>query len=182
MRATSSARVGRMPATSYGTTPSWHAKSRRRSRRSSGLVCPLRLPRSPPRTHDRAASRWLPSRAASRPTRTRARASSSRSAAAWAASADAAHAAALRLLEARARTRLELEQRLEQRGFEARAVAAALDRLAEVGLVDDQAFARDLAEIRAAEGVDAPRIALDLRDRGVDPEMAVAVADETAPA
>ncbi len=99
-----------------------------------------------------------------------------------AASVDAARDAALRLLEARARTRLELEQRLEQRGFEARAVAAALDRLAEVGLVDDQAFARDLAEIRAAEGVDAPRIALDLRDRGVDPEMAVAVADETAPA
>ncbi len=99
-----------------------------------------------------------------------------------AASADAAHAAALRLLEARARTRLELEQRLEQRGFEARAVAAALDRLAEVGLVDDWAFARDLAARRAAQGVDAPRIALDLRERGVDREMAVQAADETVAA
>ena len=52
-----------------------------------------------------------------------------------AASADAAHAAALRLLTTRARSRAELRQRLEDRGFEAAAVAETLDRLERVGLV-----------------------------------------------
>ncbi|MFL6252044.1 MAG: hypothetical protein ACJ75N_16250, partial [Actinomycetes bacterium] len=52
-------------------------------------------------------------------------------------SSDAAHAAALRLLTTRARTRAELRQRLEGRGFEAAAVAEALDRLERVGLIDD---------------------------------------------
>jgi regulatory protein len=99
-----------------------------------------------------------------------------------AASQDAAHAAALWLLESRARTRLDLEQRLRRRGFEAEAIAGALDRLGAVGLVDDEAFARDLATSRAGQGVDASRIADELRDRGVDPEMAVRVAGSSAPA
>src|SRR6266511_2936995 len=74
-----------------------------------------------------------------------------------AASEEAAHAAALWLLESRARTRLELRQRLERRGFEAEAIERALDRLTGVGLVDDEAFARDLAASRVEQGVDAPR-------------------------
>src|ERR687887_2218669 len=72
-----------------------------------------------------------------------------------AASADAAYAVALHLLTARARSRIELERRLQQRGFEPGAIAEALDRLTAVGLVDDEAFARDLASSRAAQGVDA---------------------------
>jgi regulatory protein len=98
-----------------------------------------------------------------------------------AASEDAAHTAALRLLETRARTRLELERRLAQRGFEDGAVTRALDRLAAVGLVDDQAFARDLASSRAAKGLDASRIAVELRDRGIDAETAVQLAEEAVP-
>src|SRR5215213_3325925 len=80
-----------------------------------------------------------------------------------AASADAAHAAALRLLTTRARTRAELRQRLEDRGFEAAAVAETLDRLERVGLVDDAALARTVAEGRAERGVDAPAIAAETR-------------------
>src|SRR5262249_37486862 len=40
------------------------------------------------------------------------------------------------------RTRLDLERRLEQEGFAPDAVAGVLDRLADVGLVDDVEFAR----------------------------------------
>jgi regulatory protein len=98
-----------------------------------------------------------------------------------AASEDAAHAAALWLLETRARTRLELQQRLQRRGFQPGAIEGALDRLAAVGLVDDEAFARDLASSRAEQGVDAPRIAIELRDRGIDPELAARAAGESAP-
>ena len=96
-------------------------------------------------------------------------------------SSDAAHAAALRLLTTRARTRAELRQRLEGRGFEAAAVAEALDRLERVGLVDDAALAELVAEGRAERGLDAPAIAAELRDRGVDPAVAERAAHTAVP-
>jgi regulatory protein len=99
-----------------------------------------------------------------------------------AASADAAYAAALRLLTVRARSRAELEQRLTQRGFEPDAVAQTLERLGAAGLVDDDAFAAALAESRAARGMDAAVVALELRERGVDPTLAARKADQAMPA
>jgi regulatory protein len=98
-----------------------------------------------------------------------------------AASADAAHAAALRLLTARSRTRAELRRRLEERGYEPAAVAEAMARLERVGLVDDAALAADVAQGRAARGLDAAAIALELRDRGVDPEVAERAARAAVP-
>ena len=98
-----------------------------------------------------------------------------------AASADAAHAAALRLLTTRARTRAELARRLQDRGFEAAAVAEAVARLERVGLVDDAALAADVAETRADRGLDAPAIAQELRDRGVDPAVAERAARAAVP-
>jgi regulatory protein len=98
-----------------------------------------------------------------------------------AASEEAAHSAALLLLESRARTRLELEQRLSRQGFEPDAIGRALDRLAGVGLVDDETFARELASSRVEQGVDAPRIVVELRDRGIDPDLAARIAGECAP-
>jgi regulatory protein len=98
-----------------------------------------------------------------------------------AASEDAARDAALRLLESRARTRFELQQRLERRGFEGGAIKRALDRLSSVGLVDDEAFARDLTASRVEQGVDASRIIVELKDRGIAPEQAARVAGELAP-
>jgi regulatory protein len=97
-------------------------------------------------------------------------------------SADAAHAAALRLLTARARTRAELARRLAERGFDEAAVTVALERLARVGLVDDAALAAAVAESRAGQGLDVPAIALELRDRGVDPAVALAAAEAAVPA
>jgi regulatory protein len=99
-----------------------------------------------------------------------------------AASAEAAHAVALRLLTTRARTRAELRRRLEERGFTAAAVAETLDRLEQVGLVDDEALAETVAEGRAAQGLDAPAIAVELRDRGVDPAVAERAAQAAVPA
>ncbi|MDF2745346.1 MAG: recX [Actinomycetia bacterium] len=99
-----------------------------------------------------------------------------------AASSDAAHAAALRLLTTRARTGAELRHRLEGRGFEAAAVAEALGRLERVGLVDDAALAGTVAEGRAEQGLDAPAIAAELRDRGVDPDVAERAAQAAVPA
>ena len=99
-----------------------------------------------------------------------------------AASADAARAAALRLLTTRGRTRAELQRRLEERGFQAAAVAETLDRLERAGLVDDQVLAETVAEGRAARGSDAPAIAAELRDRGVDPAVAERAARTAVPA
>jgi regulatory protein len=56
------------------------------------------------------------------------------------------HERALGLLSVRARSRRELERRLLQAGFEADEVADVLERLQRVGLVDDEAFARQVAE------------------------------------
>jgi regulatory protein len=97
-------------------------------------------------------------------------------------SVDAAHAAALRLLTVRARTRAELGRRLTDRGFEAAVVEAVLERLSRVGLVDDAALAATVAERRAEEGLDASAIALELRDRGVDPAVAGGAAEAAVPA
>lgn len=56
------------------------------------------------------------------------------------------HERALRLLAVRPRSRRELEVRLRQAGFEPEAVQEELIRLEAVGLIDDEAFARELAE------------------------------------
>jgi len=56
------------------------------------------------------------------------------------------HDRALLLLAVRARSRHELASRLLRAGFEREEVDAELARLEDVGLVDDRAFARELAE------------------------------------
>jgi regulatory protein len=56
------------------------------------------------------------------------------------------HERALRLLAVRPRSRRELEMRLRRAGFEPGEVETELVSLEDVGLVDDEAFARDLAQ------------------------------------
>lgn len=56
------------------------------------------------------------------------------------------HERALRLLAGRPRSRRELGSRLRLAGFESAEVEDELARLEEVGLLDDRAFARELAE------------------------------------
>src|SRR4029077_7542525 len=56
------------------------------------------------------------------------------------------HERALGLLAVRARSRRELERRLLKAGFEPDEVAEVLERLGRVCLIDDEAFARQVAE------------------------------------
>ncbi|WP_432278623.1 recombination regulator RecX [Nocardia carnea] len=97
-------------------------------------------------------------------------------------SVEQAKEACLRLLAVRARSRAELAQRLAAKGFAAEVAERALDRLAEVGLVDDAEFARQWVRQRhgfAGKGRQA--LAQELRRKGVAAEDAsAALADVTA--
>ncbi|WP_442800090.1 recombination regulator RecX [Nocardia sp. NBC_01730] len=76
--------------------------------------------------------------------------------------------ACLRLLAARARSRAELVQHLTARGYSPEVSDRALDRLTEVGLIDDAAFAEQWVHSRhtfASKGKQA--LALELRRKGV---------------
>ncbi|HLF08420.1 MAG TPA: regulatory protein RecX [Dehalococcoidia bacterium] len=76
--------------------------------------------------------------------------------------------AALRLLALRPRTEAELRRRLGRRGFGAEAIEAAMARLGELGLVDDDAFAHFWVEQRAAfRPSGRRRLFAELRAKGV---------------
>jgi len=86
------------------------------------------------------------------------------------------HERALGLLAARQRSRRELERRLVAAGFAADEVAAELQRLEQVGLIDDRAFARAVVEHavqRRGEGrrVVARRLAVAGVDPGISREI-----------
>ena len=83
-----------------------------------------------------------------------------------------ARALCLRLLTARARTRAELAGQLTKRGYPAAVCAKVLDRLAEVGLVDDADFAQQLVQSRRANATKGNRaLAAELRTKGLDDEV-----------
>jgi regulatory protein len=81
----------------------------------------------------------------------------------------------------RAHSRAEIEQRLARRGFEAEPVATALDRLERAGLLDDEAFATELAASRTRRGYSASMVGRDLRSRGVDKSIAARAAAAASP-
>jgi len=85
----------------------------------------------------------------------------------------------LRLLTARARTRAELEGQLAKRGYPDEVSERVLDRLAEVGLVDDAGFAEQWIRSRRVNAGKGKRaLAAELRSKGVDDEViAAALAD-----
>ncbi|WP_431954703.1 recombination regulator RecX [Nocardia lijiangensis] len=78
--------------------------------------------------------------------------------------------ACLRLLAVRARSRAELAQRLAAKGFTADVAEGALDRLTEVGLLDDAAFAEQWVHSRHTfSGKGKQALAQELRRKGVAP-------------
>jgi regulatory protein len=80
-----------------------------------------------------------------------------------------ARAICLRLLTVRARTRVELRDALAARGVPESASTKVLDRLADVGLVDDRAFADGYVLSRQRDrGLAMREISRQLRDKGVD--------------
>ena len=90
-----------------------------------------------------------------------------------------ARALCLRLLTARARTRAELAGQLTKRGYPDDVSAKVLDRLADVGLVDDADFAEQWVRSRRMNAGKGKRaLAAELRTKGVDNEViSAALAD-----
>jgi regulatory protein len=81
----------------------------------------------------------------------------------------------LRLLTARARTRSELEGQLTKRGFPDEVSKRVLDRLAQVGLVDDADFAEQWVSSRRMNAGKGKRaLAAELRTKGVDNDVITA--------
>jgi regulatory protein len=90
---------------------------------------------------------------------------------------------ALGLLSHRSRSRAELSRRLAGAGYPEEEVTAALDDLEEVGLVDDEKFARELAAHEIEGRGSGRRMAMSaLRKAGVRAEIAERVVDEMGPA
>ncbi len=78
----------------------------------------------------------------------------------------------LRLLTVRARTRSELEAQLTKRGYPDDVSARVLDRMADVGLIDDTAFAEQwVRERRTNAGKGKRVLAAELRTKGVDADV-----------
>ena len=90
----------------------------------------------------------------------------------------AAREACLRLLTDRPRSRRELDQRLRSKGFEPEVAERVLDRLEQVDLVDDGAFAQAWVQSRHTyAGKGRRAMAMELRLKGVaDHHVATALA------
>jgi regulatory protein len=76
---------------------------------------------------------------------------------------------------------VELERRLARAGYEPDEVAAAVADLEEVGLVDDERFARELAESKRRRGMGRRAGLAALRAKGVDREIAEQAVGEVNP-
>ena len=86
-----------------------------------------------------------------------------------------ARALCLRLLTARARTRAELEGQLAKRGYPDDVSSRVLDRLTDVGLIDDTDFAEQWVRSRRINAGKGKRaLAAELRTKGVDNEVITA--------
>jgi regulatory protein len=82
----------------------------------------------------------------------------------------------LRLLTARARTRAELEGHLTKRGYPEDVSDRVLNRLAQVGLIDDIDFAEQWVQSRRVNAGKGKRaLAAELRTKGVDNDVITAV-------
>lgn len=84
------------------------------------------------------------------------------------------------LLAVRARSVRDLQVRLRRSGASPTLIARAVDRLLALGLLDDEAYARNLARSRAMSGgVSRRRIGQELQRRGVARDVADEAVDET---
>jgi len=85
-------------------------------------------------------------------------------------------------LTGRARSRSDLAAKLKQRNVPEDIATELLDRFEEVGLVDDEAFARSwIASRQPGKGLARRALAQELRRKGVDDEVAREALDELDP-
>ena len=88
----------------------------------------------------------------------------------------------LRLLTAAPRTRAQLATALSRRGVPSEAAEAVLGRFADVGLIDDAAFARAWVESRHySRGLSRRSLSAELRRRGVETEEIREAVDTLGP-
>jgi regulatory protein len=86
-------------------------------------------------------------------------------------------------LTGQARSRSELADRLARKNVPDDVATRLLDRFEEVGLVDDDAFARAwVASRQPGKGLARRALAQELRRKGIDDEVARAALDEVDPA
>ncbi len=85
-----------------------------------------------------------------------------------AADTEAAYRTVLRCLELRSYARGDLGRRLLRKGHPRLAVEAALERVTDLGLLNDAAYARGYVETRAARGRGPSRLMRELLAMGVD--------------
>ena len=91
---------------------------------------------------------------------------------------EASYRVAVRMLVSRPRAVNEVLRRLRHRGHDPSAVARAIGRLEETGLLDDEEFARHFARVRSAKGHGPSRLLTDLLARGVERRLAERAIDE----
>ena len=84
-----------------------------------------------------------------------------------AADVEAAFRTGLRVLELRSYARADLGRRLQRKGHPRAAVDVALERLLTLGLLNDEAYARNYVQTRAARGRGPSRLIHDLLAMGV---------------
>ena len=87
------------------------------------------------------------------------------------ASVEAAKKRALWLLDKRDYSRAELRRKLTEKGFTDAAAEAAVDRLAELGFVDDARYAPIVGRHYAAKGYGRGRVRQELQRRGIAKEL-----------
>jgi regulatory protein len=86
-------------------------------------------------------------------------------------------------LTGQARSRKELSDKLASRNVPEDIATALLDRFEEVGLVDDEAFARSwISSRQPGKGLARRALAQELRRKGIDDEVARDALDEVDPA
>jgi regulatory protein len=89
----------------------------------------------------------------------------------------------LRLLTARARTRAELAGQLAKRGYPDDVSTRVLDRLADVGLIDDAEFAEQWVHSRRVNAGKGKRaLAAELHTKGIDNDVITSVLSDINPA
>jgi len=96
---------------------------------------------------------------------------------------DVARQIVLRQLAMAPRSRAELAQKLAQRGCAADVATTVLDRMTQVGLVDDEAYAQMLVRSQqAGRGLAKRALARELRTKGIEDHLAedalTAISDE----
>lgn len=88
----------------------------------------------------------------------------------------------LRQLAMGPRTRRQLEDKLRDRGCEPEVTAVVLDRMSEVGLVDDEAYAEMFVRSRQeTKGLAAGALRHELRQKGVADDLVDAALEEIDP-